>query len=224
MSCGDGCIKFLLFTFNFIFSLIGLALIVVGSLLLSNISSFQDLVQDASLRAPQIFIIVVGVVIFFIASLGCCGAVRESRCMLITFAVLLLAIFIVQLGVGIYALTHKEQFTTAVNKGLETEFGRLKYNPNIRRLFEVMETEWECCGVKGKSDYLESLYPVPESCCRDKNKCITRPLDYWPRGCAEVLTNFTGKAGDILGGVAIALSVIEIIGAIFALRLASHVR
>lgn len=65
------------------FQLIGIALIVVGSLLLSNIASFEDLVKDEGMKTPQIFIIVVGIIIFFIATLGCCGAIRENKCMLI---------------------------------------------------------------------------------------------------------------------------------------------
>ncbi|KAK6625416.1 hypothetical protein RUM43_005714 [Polyplax serrata] len=206
------------------FQLIGIALIVVGSLLLSNIASFEDLVKDEGMKTPQIFIIVVGIIIFFIATLGCCGAIRENKCMLIMFAVFLLFIFVVQLAVGIYALTHKDDFRQNVEKGLDKEFVKIGQDPKVKRLFEGMERDWHCCGVRGHSDYDRIRHVVPESCCADMNNCHTRPNDYWPSGCSTVLTDFTGKAGDILGGVAIALSLIEIVGAIFALRLASKVK
>lgn len=68
------------------FQLSGLAIIIVGGVLLANGSDMADLLEDVQteLKAPQIVLIVVGVIIFVIAFLGCCGAVKESRCMLIT--------------------------------------------------------------------------------------------------------------------------------------------
>lgn len=63
--------------------LCGLALIVVGILVqISMHSTFQ--MQDVPASGVPIVIIAVGVVIFFVAFFGCCGAWKENYCMITT--------------------------------------------------------------------------------------------------------------------------------------------
>lgn len=57
------------------------------------------------------------------------------------FAVFLLFIFVVQLAVGIYALTHKDDFRQNVEKGLDKEFVKIGQDPKVKRLFEGMERD-----------------------------------------------------------------------------------
>lgn len=230
MSCCDGCIKYLLFFFNLIFSLSGLAIIVVGGILLSNVSDFDTILGDinSGLTAPQITLIVIGVIIFIVATLGCCGAIRENRCMLITFAILLLTIFIIELAIGIYAVTHFSDLKEDVRNGLSKNFQEYRTNQDVKEAFDGLQRAVHCCGLDASGDYRGVLnIPVPDSCCKDYSTgcaALQNPSLFWEDGCVNALTDFTSDAGKILGGVAIALSLIEVIGAIFALRLASQVK
>ncbi|KAF6018272.1 TSPAN8 [Bugula neritina] len=73
------CIKYLMFAFNFIFWLIGCALVGFGIWVLVD-DTFKELAADTSFAALQyagIGIIVVGCVIMIIGFFGCCGAIRE---------------------------------------------------------------------------------------------------------------------------------------------------
>uniref|UniRef100_A0AAY5KGN7 Tetraspanin n=1 Tax=Esox lucius TaxID=8010 RepID=A0AAY5KGN7_ESOLU len=77
---GMKCVKYLLFFFNFIFWLCGLAMIVVGVLVQVAINN-TIVINNVSASSVPIVIIVVGVIVFFIAFFGCCGAWKESYCM-----------------------------------------------------------------------------------------------------------------------------------------------
>ncbi|KAK2153193.1 hypothetical protein LSH36_304g01029 [Paralvinella palmiformis] len=90
MSCGATCAKFLLQFFNFVFWLTGCVLLGVSIWILvdndawkllhvATLGSSEDLVRSAAIT-----LCVVGSVVFFIAFLGCCGAMKESVCMLNT--------------------------------------------------------------------------------------------------------------------------------------------
>lgn len=68
------------------FQLAGLALVVVGALYKVNLDSYTEAVpedyQNIGL-APNLTI-AIGSIIFIIAFFGCCGAIRESPCLLTT--------------------------------------------------------------------------------------------------------------------------------------------
>lgn len=65
----------------FFLQICGLALIVVGVLVQMALHS-TVMIKDASASAIPLVLIIVGVVIFFIAFFGCCGAWKENYCMI----------------------------------------------------------------------------------------------------------------------------------------------
>uniref|UniRef100_A0A3Q1GT10 CD63 molecule n=1 Tax=Acanthochromis polyacanthus TaxID=80966 RepID=A0A3Q1GT10_9TELE len=105
---GMKCVKFLLFFFNFIFWLCGLALIVVGILVQVSLHK-TFVIKDAATSGAPIVVISIGVVIFFIAFFGCCGAWQESYCMVTTFAVLLSLISIVEIAAAITGYVYRKK-------------------------------------------------------------------------------------------------------------------
>lgn len=71
--------------------LIGLALIIIGILFKLDITEATRLIPDNFELAP-VLSIVIGAIIFVTAFLGCCGAVKESPCMLTTVSTQNLAV------------------------------------------------------------------------------------------------------------------------------------
>lgn len=75
-----GCVSLL--------QLCGLAILIAGALTYANIDKadyFMDKVHnEVNFTASPIALMVVGSIIFVIAFFGCCGAVRESHCMIVT--------------------------------------------------------------------------------------------------------------------------------------------
>lgn len=66
----------------------GLAILIVGALSYANIEKADFIMEkvnnEVNFAASPITLIVVGSIIFVIAFFGCCGAIRESHCMIVT--------------------------------------------------------------------------------------------------------------------------------------------
>lgn len=117
VEAGMKCIKYLLFAFNLIFFLVGIGLIAVGGYVQAQMKDLPGLsLGGASVSGPAIFLIVVGVIVFIIAFFGCCGAVKENYCMILTFSILLVVIFIFEISAGIAAYVLRDRVSTLVQE------------------------------------------------------------------------------------------------------------
>ena len=86
----------------------GLILIIIGAIVRDKYGDkFADL--SAQFANAPVLIIVVGVIVFVIGFLGCCGAVKENYCMVTTFAVLLALIFILEIVAGALGISYKNK-------------------------------------------------------------------------------------------------------------------
>ncbi|XP_015705606.1 tetraspanin-8-like [Coturnix japonica] len=73
-------------------------------------------------------LIAVGSIIMILGFLGCCGAIRESRCMLLLFFIGLLLILILQVTGGILGAVYKPQLEEGLNLTLKEAADLLKGN------------------------------------------------------------------------------------------------
>lgn len=74
----------------FVLQLAGLGILAVGVVTaVSNGQSLDD-VTHGLLTTPAIVLSVVGACVFIFAFFGCCGALRESHCMVCTVSVILI--------------------------------------------------------------------------------------------------------------------------------------
>lgn len=71
---------------NILLQLCGLAILVLGVLVQVGKQHYSKHLDEITenLMFPSITLIVIGGIIFVIAFLGCCGAIRENHCMIIT--------------------------------------------------------------------------------------------------------------------------------------------
>lgn len=87
----------------------GLALLVIGVLLkTNNVEGIKF--DDVSLDLAPVALIVLGSIIFIIAFFGCCGAIRESTCMLTSVKKSFSAVFEQDTSFTSYNLPEKLQF------------------------------------------------------------------------------------------------------------------
>lgn len=220
-----GMIKYLLFIFNFIFALCGLAILIVGVLVHIEDKKYineMDGLTD-NLTFQSIALIVIGSIIFIIAFFGCCGAIRESHCMVITFASLLLTILIIQVAIAIYTfvalknadeINFKEEYKTKV-------FDKYNSSEETKELVNLIQKELECCGVDSYNDFNGN---IPGSCCGKNSSDTCHQQDAYHRGCVIALKDFFKYASAIVGGIALGIAAIELIGIIFALCLANSIK
>ncbi|CAG9858845.1 unnamed protein product [Phyllotreta striolata] len=228
MGFATGVVKYLVFLSNLLFALAGLALIIIGILVKFNVSEATKILPSDFGLAPLLSIII-GAIVFVTAFLGCCGAVKESTCMLTTYAIILLTIFILQVAIGVYAflqIRDKTSFNQAIEDNVQKTFDAMNKSPEANETMQITQKWLQCCGVFGKSDYEDRSQKLPPSCCHnvDAPQCPSTNNDVNNEGCAPKLQQELEKSSKIIGGVAIGIAVVEIVGAIFGLCLASSIR
>ncbi|KOX69968.1 CD63 antigen, partial [Melipona quadrifasciata] len=197
----------------------GLGILTLGVIVQLRVTEVTDHI-DTNLKFPAITLIVIGSVIFVISFFGCCGAIRESHCMIITFASFLLFILLVQIAIGVYAFVVVKNNDNQVD--ITTDYQKVfdKYNEN-KNFIDFVQSNLHCCGVNSPRDYV--IHPIPPSCCgKEQNETCTENI--YQTGCAIEIKNAISTAGTVLGSVAIAIAGVELIGIIFALCLANSIK
>ncbi|ERL86529.1 23 kDa integral membrane protein [Dendroctonus ponderosae] len=216
MGCSEGLARIFVFVTNFAFLLVGLALLVVGILYKVNYTKYTEAIPDdlSSIQYVPTIAIVVGAVIFFIAFLGCCGTLKSNTCMLTWYGAILIVIFLVQVGLGVFALLqvkNETELQAQVENQLTTIFGK-----NDTELINLIQLNFQCCGTNGPSSWAPAS--IPKSCYSTVDGTL------FQNGCVDSLSNFLTSSVKIIGIVAIAVSAVELIGATLALCLTSCIR
>ncbi|MEQ2235987.1 hypothetical protein ILYODFUR_007843 [Ilyodon furcidens] len=226
------CVKYLLFFFNFIFWICGLALIVVGVIVQVSLHK-TFLIHDASASAAPIFIIGVGVLIFFIAFFGCCGAWKENYCMVTTFAVLLSLIILAEIAAAILGYVYRNKLSVIVQDSLNEMISNYQNSTTeFRDTVDKLQEGWKCCGVNSSNDWKGFNIDgntVPDSCCVNVTKgcgkgTMTDAKKVHQQGCHDVLEAFLKKNIQWVIVAALVIAFLQILGIVFACLLMRSIR
>ncbi|XP_002161461.1 23 kDa integral membrane protein [Hydra vulgaris] len=221
-------IKYLMFFFNFLFWLSGLALIIVGGIIKNNYGDYFSYADSKFTTAP-VFIIAVGVIVFVIGFLGCCGAIKENYCMVMVFSVLLGLIFILEIVAGILGFIYKNKVQEYAVDGLKRAVKEYenKDEPGASELLDWAQLKFECCGANGPSDYKNLT--KNETCgttqgvktCH-KNKDCAKKLNN--EGCKSKFEQFIKKNLVVVGVIALSIAFIQLLGIVFACYLMKAIK
>ncbi|KAH0949791.1 hypothetical protein HN011_007427 [Eciton burchellii] len=229
VSGGMACVKYLLFLFNLIFAITGIVFISVGAVILVVYNGYNNFVDSWFFAAP-VLMIIVGVIVFLVSFFGCCGAVKENHCMIITFSVLLLLIFALELGAGITGYMMRGEVANMLHNRLNGTLRQYENNGDVQRSWDIMQHDLQCCGMNGPTDWPMVGFPgntVPDSCCKEvpsQSKCDLNSIHVYSDGCMAKLQSAIENNAMILGGVGIGIALIQLIGVIFACCLARSIR
>ncbi|CAH1115550.1 unnamed protein product [Psylliodes chrysocephalus] len=220
MTVSEACLKFFVSGANFTFALGGLALVIVGVLYKLNLDDYTNALPSdyQAINWAPTLTIVVGSIIFVIAFLGCCGAIRESTCLLTTYAVILLVIFLLQIAVGVFVfleIKDKNDFKVKIDNSITQLFSQ-NDDASSRELRDFIQSQLKCCGPKGPSfitDKPKSCYP---------NEDVHSSI--YTEGCINVFYDFIIKSMEIIGIVVLTLSALEVVGCVFSLCLSSSIK
>ncbi|NWW82239.1 CD63 protein, partial [Climacteris rufus] len=214
---GMKCVKFLVFFFNFIFWVCGVALIAIG--IYAQVALGRTpVVPSAGTSGTPVAIVVLGVVIFFTSFFGCCGAWKESYCMVTTFAILLSIIFLVEIAAAIAGYVFKDKVRSVVQEGLREAMSRYGQDQPLTEAMDRFQQEFSCCGVTNYTDWA-SVGPfaangtVPRSCCRlNTTACNVRPspATVFDRGCLQSLEGWIKKNIVVVAAVALGIAFFEV--------------
>ncbi|KAJ8719852.1 hypothetical protein PYW08_012027 [Mythimna loreyi] len=212
MGCGEFVVKYILFFANLVFAILGLALLGLGIAVQLKATHIVQ-IADFSLEVAPVTSMVVGGIVFFIAFFGCCGAIRESNCMLVTYAIFMLLLMAIKLTMAILIFVKLDNVVAEVPKWLNEAFQK------DRVAFQAIEQTFSCCGPSGPAAY--GPVALPDSCCAT-SPCVIL-VNAYP-GCEGHVQEFFQTFGIAIGSVMIVIVSIELVAAVFGLCLANTVR
>lgn len=219
LSCGMSMVKYGLFVFNLICAVAGIALIVVGALPLFKLDDIREAFPENEPATVPIIVLVLGSVIFIISFFGCCGAIRESQCMVSTYAFFLLVLVVGQIVLAVFAFLYTSDLATAAQNG----FGKLwdnRSDPGTQQAIDGIQKALQCCGNSSPSDWGQS---IPSSCCAEgTTTCLLSGAH--PTGCRVKLYDIVSDSGMLIAWVAVVFGAFELVGVIFACCLANSIR
>ncbi|XP_008274906.1 tetraspanin 34a [Stegastes partitus] len=228
--CCSGFLKVMMFIFNGGIFLAGAAILGVGvwvkvdsESLLGLLENLEDAPSELSQLANVSYLLIaVGAVLLVIGFLGCCGAIRESRCLLLTFFCIVLIIFLIEVAGAVVLFVFQsvaaellDSVETAVRKSIRTNYGQ---DESLTSLWDATMEEFKCCGYRNYTEFdgspfnNEGLYPltccnstVPEGQCTEHNAHLSA-ID----GCFDKLLQLIEDNALIIAAVAIGIAALEI--------------
>ncbi|XP_072130753.1 tetraspanin-1 [Mobula birostris] len=222
-----GCftfVKVMMILFNLFIFLAGGALLGVGIWVSVDGTSFVKVIGPISSQAMQFvnigyFCIVIGAILVILGFLGCCGAQKESKCLLMLFFVIILIIFIAEIAAAVVALVYSsfaESLLRAwVTPLLRDDYGKQK---DVTGIWNATMSELKCCGFTNYTDFTDSYYfrknndTFPSFCCNTTASACTETVAINSRiqGCFQQLFDILKENAHIVGGIAAGICVLEI--------------
>lgn len=210
-------IKYLLFTFNFLFFVGGITILGLSTHIRSNKADYQ--ITDELLPAINLLIFIGAVTLIF-GFLGFCGAIRENRCLLALFFLGLLAMFLMLLAVGALGAISRTAAAQELVKEHMKQLLPLSEQPKeVQESFQKVERTGLCCGLfVGHLDWGNSTV-VPNSCnCTDtsRNCTVLDGREIYATPCMTHIMTWLDRVSHSLMGTAFAFGILMILGMTFS--------
>ncbi|XP_018564373.1 CD63 antigen-like [Anoplophora glabripennis] len=236
LEVGMKCVKYMLFVANFMFVLVGFLLISIGTTIKAIYGDFEVFMENHYYSAAKLAI-AIGVIIFFVALFGCVGAVKESVCLVNTYAFFLFCVLILEVSVSIAAYVMRGNLESTLKRNM---LNSLQYNESYTTQYTWNATQYNlrCCGVTGPSDWSDvsdlydlntvvgtdntTIFLVPDTCCI--NESCTSEDSIYEFGCLNRITYIVSECALLLAVGALCVSFIQILGIIFSHLLARSIR
>ncbi|XP_063795563.1 tetraspanin-1 [Pseudophryne corroboree] len=231
MSCFT-CIKVLMILFNLAIFLAGGTLLGVGIWVsvdsVSFLKIFGTLPDNIASQFVNVgyFLIAIGALLVILGFLGCCGAQKESKCLLITFFSIVLIIFIAEVAGAVVALVYSsvaESFLQSVlTPVIKQQYGS---NKDVTNSWNTLMTDLKCCGLNNYTDFNDSPYmkngTYPTQCCSSNSTSCTMAFASSSNisGCFNQILHLVKSNAAIVGGVAAGICALELAAMVVSMYL-----
>jgi len=177
-----GCLQTTFCAFNALIAILAAACVGVGIWALVDKETFADAITKATdelkiegITADQIsnmaiLICVIGGIIMIIAGIGCCGAMKNVRCLLGVFFIAMLLISILVIVVAVLVHVYPDKFSEKITE----KFQKFLVDGDESVKDEIMKYQdtFKCCGINGPEDYKGK--DLPAICNTEKVGCVDK--------------------------------------------------
>ncbi|XP_060745109.1 tetraspanin-9 isoform X1 [Tachysurus vachellii] len=219
------CVKYMMFLFNLLFWLSGCGLLGVGIWLSMSQGSFATFSPSFPSLSAANLVIILGSIVMVTGFLGCMGAIKENKCLLLSFFIFLLIILLAELILLILFFVYTDKVSENAQQDLKEGLQLYNTDNNIglRNAWNIIQSEWQCCGVSGHTDWHDALpdKTVPDRCCQEHYKECGRNSSnvFWSQGCYEKVVDWLDDNKHLLGTIAMCVLVIQLLGMAFSMTL-----
>ncbi|XP_033621487.1 tetraspanin-9 isoform X3 [Fukomys damarensis] len=181
-----------------------------------------------SLSAANL-VIAIGTIIMVTGFLGCLGAIKENKCLLLSFFIVLLIILLAELILLILFFVYMDKVNENAKQDLKE--GLLLYNTEnnvgLKNAWNIIQAEMRCCGVTDYTDWYPVLgeNTVPDRCCMENSQGCGRnsTTPVWRTGCYEKVKMWFDENKHVLGTVGMCILIMQILGMAFSMTLFQHI-
>ncbi|KAL1281336.1 hypothetical protein QQF64_000139 [Cirrhinus molitorella] len=227
--CCKGFLKAMMFVFNGIIFLAGAAILAVGVWVAVDRVSLLGILDNIENAPPELaqlanigyVLIGVGAFLTLMGFLGCCGAIQENKCMLLTFFVIVLIIFLLEVALAVVLVVFEplvenilNEIERSVAESIKENYGK---DESFTSVWNNTMNELECCGYKNYTDFTDSPFEnsfnlYPETCCKNSTElCSDTVAGGQPVvGCFRALVTLIEENAVLLAGVAFGIAALEI--------------
>jgi len=189
---------------------------------------YNDFLDSNYFSIPKL-LIAIGVITFIVAFFGCCGAIKENYCMVLTFAVLMITIFILELSAGISGYVLRNEAKDMLTRNLKRTMAEYNVNNFTTALWDEVQRDLVCCGVEGANDWLlADTKGIPMSCCPVKSGAVTNytcGLENANKiGCLVTLTDYISTHAVSLGTAGVIVALFQLVGVLLTCYIAKKIR
>jgi len=233
--CVYKCAKYLLFAFNFCFWLAGAAVLGVAIWVLVD-DDISDVVEvaDISIYTGSYVLIVAGAVMLIVGFAGCCGAIKESTCLLGLYFTCLFAIFALEVGAAIWAFLQFNSLQEGIDKALNETTTTKPINEDPS--YQTVQQNFKCCGTTTLCGGFAANIYVNCNCTDTDDSVCGRPTSEQLKGCVkpgkdiyltpcnEALYDFVDDHVRLLAGIALGIGLAEVLGMVIAMCLCCKIK
>ncbi|KAG8439681.1 hypothetical protein GDO86_005745, partial [Hymenochirus boettgeri] len=128
--------------------------------------------QTSGMLSAVDLMIAVGAIIMVLGFFGCCGAIKESRCLLLLFFIGLFLILALQITAGVLGIVYKPKIEAQLTQTFKELIPLSSQPGDFQQSLGTVQKENQCCGlVEGYKDWGNK---VPSSCdCVTADSCVT---------------------------------------------------
>ncbi|XP_008310426.1 tetraspanin-3 [Cynoglossus semilaevis] len=225
--CGVMSSKTVLVFLNLIFWAAAGILCYVGAYVFITYDDYDHFFEDVYTFIPAMVIIAVGALLFIIGLIGCCATVRESRCGLATFVIILLLVLVTEVAVVVLGYIYRAKVETEVNNSISKVFNEYNgTNSNAQsRAIDYIQRQLQCCGIHNYSDWHDTRWfkeskdnSVPMSCCnstattRSCSGSLANPEDLYQEGCEALIVKKLKEIMMYIIFTALLFAVVQMLG------------
>ncbi|KAG1958697.1 leukocyte surface antigen CD53 [Pimephales promelas] len=219
MSCLK-CLKYTMCLVNFIFFICGAAVFGIGIYLMTS-SRFSSMLPSLEAMNIANSLFIIGIIITCVSFLGFLGSLKENRCLLISFFILLFILMLAELATACVLLMYEKQVIEFIDKdlkiGLQKSIEKRKNGTVVNDDWDTVQTTFQCCGIYNSTDWLKN---IPDSC--DTPGIGNRTL-IWPQGCLSKLKAAFDENLLSAGISVIVVCIIEVLAMCFSMTLFCHI-